>query len=86
MFFHYKKYFSWVLLKIADANYKFIYANSGFPGSCAIGGIFRSREFYKGVIDKTIVFHSSTSELGFPLPYYLIRDNAFALSSIVIIP
>ncbi|XP_064111408.1 uncharacterized protein LOC135218892 [Macrobrachium nipponense] len=39
-YFNYKKFYSMVLLAIADASYKFLYVNMGAIGSESDGGVF----------------------------------------------
>lgn len=80
-FYNYKGTFSIVLMAVADATYKFIYANIGCQGRISDGGVFRLTDFYKNL---------SENKLSLPLPvplpgrtkvspYVLVTDDAFPL-------
>ena len=78
-YFNYKKYFSIVLLAVADANAKFIAFDLGSPGSQSDGGIFKDGSL--GRLCKTSFF-PAPSKLGQRvtlIPYFLLGDDAFAL-------
>ena len=78
-YFNYKKYFSIVLLAVADANAKFIAFDLGSPGSQSDGGIFKDGSL--GRLCKSSFF-PAPSKLGqriSPIPYFLLGDDAFSL-------
>lgn len=81
-FFNYKKQFSVVLLGIADANAKFIAFDLGSQGSQSDGGILKNSPL-SSICDSPDIPRPSAigSQPGLPIPYYLIGDEAFALSA-----
>ena len=80
-YFNYKKYFSIVLLAVADANAKFIAFDLGSPGIQSDGGIFKDGSL--GKLCKSSFF-PAPSKLGQRvtlIPYLLLGDDAFALET-----
>ncbi len=45
-YYNYKGYFSIILLAIVDADYRFIYVQSGAPGRCADSGLFKECDLF----------------------------------------
>ena len=45
MHYNYKKFYSLVLMAVADANYRFLYVNLGANGSASDGRVFRDCSF-----------------------------------------
>lgn len=75
-FINYKNYHSIVLFAIADADYRFIWAEAGIPGRFSDGGVYSNSDFKKNYLDK----------LNLPSPYFFIGDDAFPLSERLLKP
>jgi len=80
--FNYKGFFSIVLMAVVDADYKFIWASVGAPGSASDGGIFKDSTLYERIMN---------GRLGIPVPeplpgqhrdvsFFFVGDDAFALA------
>lgn len=54
LFFNYKKTFSFVLLALVDANYKFIAVDVGAYGKASDGGIFSKSKLGKALEENTL--------------------------------
>ena len=78
-YFNYKKQFSVVLLAIADANAKFIAFDLGHHGSQSDGGIFKTSSLGK-ICDSPNIPEDTSIGNSEPIPFFLIRDDAFALT------
>ena len=79
-FYNYKKYFSIVLMAVADAKYFFIYTDIGSPGSCNDSGIFERSHF------KTSLKAGALNLPGMPMDnlqcdFHFLSDDAFALGT-----
>lgn len=89
-FYNYKGTFSIVLLALVDADYNFLAVDIGDFGSNSDGGVFARSELGKAMTrgklglpqDKPI---GSAPALG-PLPYVVIADEAFPLTSNLLRP
>ncbi|XP_015374962.1 PREDICTED: uncharacterized protein LOC107169667 [Diuraphis noxia] len=57
--YNYKGSHSTILLALCDANYNFTYVNIGMPGRCSDGGVLKSCELGKQILN---------NGLGFPEP------------------
>lgn len=82
MYFNYKKYCSFVLLGVADANYCFSYIDIGSYGSTCDSRIFINSSLGQMLRNNQLQIPDNcplpgTSEP--PLPYVFIADEAFAL-------
>ena len=88
LFFNYKKFFSIILLAIADADYRFIHVEVGREGSCSDTQVFNHSEMYEAF---------ANNELHLPppdemtndnerTPYFLLGDDAFALKTWLLKP
>uniref|UniRef100_A0A1B6H4T8 DDE Tnp4 domain-containing protein n=1 Tax=Cuerna arida TaxID=1464854 RepID=A0A1B6H4T8_9HEMI len=79
--FNYKKFYSIVLLAIADANYKFVYVDIGAYGKDCDSSILQSTDFWKrltlGELD--IPQSKGLPPKGIKVPYVFIGDSAFAI-------
>lgn len=78
-----------ILMATLYGNYSFIYINVGYQGRIWDGGIFRNKEFYKKV-GKTSYLHFPQDKplpgSTWPIPYTIVADVAFALSTHTIKP
>nr|CAH7739466.1 unnamed protein product [Callosobruchus chinensis] len=74
-FYNYKGTFSIVLFAIANANYNFLYASVGCQGRISDGGVFKSTSF-----------HKLMEESALPVPYVLVADDAFPLTTAIMKP
>ena len=83
-FHNYKDFFSIVLMAIVSADYKFLYVDIGAEGKASDGGIWRKTSFYQCLNDPSNLLKlPGASEVeGIPvrIPYFLVGDDAFALS------
>ncbi|KZC06773.1 PREDICTED: putative nuclease HARBI1 [Dufourea novaeangliae] len=82
LFLNYKKFFSIVMMAVANANYEFIMVDVGINGRISDGGVIRYTKFGQALADKT---------LGIPepaqlpnsqkiLPFVFVGDDAFAMT------
>lgn len=81
--YNYKNYFSFVLLGLCDANYKFVLIDVGAYGKFGDSTIFQHTEFYRrlesndlNVPAKSII----SATIPTPMPYVIVADEAFSLS------
>ncbi|XP_068129725.1 uncharacterized protein [Hyperolius riggenbachi] len=82
-YYNYKKYFSLVLITIADAKSRFIYIDVGSYGSSSDSFIFQHSNFYRNMMDDRLNFPAPMpwpGTTGPPRPFTLIGDEAFGLS------
>ncbi|XP_049813146.1 putative nuclease HARBI1 [Schistocerca nitens] len=88
VYFNYKERFSIVLLAIADANYRIIYADVGTLGRISDGGVLKDTTFYKMLETKTLNIPPSTPLPGRskPVPYVFVADEAFGLEENIVKP
>nr|XP_022904739.1 protein ALP1-like [Onthophagus taurus] len=89
LYFNYKKYFSIVLLAIADADYKFIYIDVGAYGKCSDSTIFKDSTLYQKLINKTLQIPEKqpiTSIDSTLMPYVFVGDEAFPLTENIMRP
>ncbi|XP_050664788.1 uncharacterized protein LOC126965301 [Leptidea sinapis] len=98
LYFNYKKYYSVVLLAMCDADYNFTYINVGTSGSNADSTIFRRSHLYTKLESNTLGIPDPQElpiicpEVAYPssvrakLPFVIVGDEAFGLSSHVMRP
>lgn len=83
-FYNYKHYHSMVLLAVADADYKIIYYDIGAEGKASDGGVWRTSSLKEDMDDpenpRNIPSDAPIDGIEGSLPYFLIGDDAFALS------
>ncbi len=85
---NYKSRFSVVLMAVADANYKLIYANVGIQGRLSDGGIFGHSDL-RAAMDRGLLNVPPPELLpgsNLTLPYAFVGDEAFPLRSDVMKP
>ena len=82
-FFNYKKYCSIVLMAVVDADYKFIWVDIGANGAAADAQIWNTCELKAALSDDTLPIPPPEPLLfdNEPVPFHLIGDEAFALST-----
>ncbi|XP_072010865.1 uncharacterized protein [Engystomops pustulosus] len=88
-YFNYKRYFSVVLLALADSNYRFIIVDIGAHGSAADAGIFRVSRMSKRLSDRQLDIPEPRilpGSSGPALPFVIVADEGFALSYHVMRP
>ncbi|XP_044143939.1 protein ALP1-like [Bufo gargarizans] len=81
-FFNYKKYFSFVLFAVADANYCFRYIDVGSYGSSSDSAVFGHSAFGQMLTNNELDLPGNTTLPGttFPaMPFVFVGDEAFAL-------
>ena len=80
-YFNYKKYFSIVLLAVADADARFIAFDLGAAGSQSDGGIFKYGSLGKICKLESFPQQSKIGHRVSAIPYFLLGDEAFALDA-----
>lgn len=83
LYFNYKKFFSVVLLAVADSNYKFLFTDIGREGSAGDTQIFNHCPF-KHYIEADMLRWPGPEPMTNdtePMPYFLVGDDAFALKT-----
>ncbi|CAH1980733.1 unnamed protein product [Acanthoscelides obtectus] len=87
-FHNYKGTHSIVLFAIVDANYCFTYVNVGCQGRISDDGVFKSTSFYKQIEKHEFNLPNSEPLRGrtMSVPYVLVADDAFALSTYTLKP
>lgn len=81
LYYNYKGFFSIVLLAVVDADYKFIWAHVGAPGSQSDAGIFNHTPLERGLREGTLGLPDPEPLPGDDrdIPFFLVGDDAFAL-------
>lgn len=88
LYYNYKGFFSVVILAVADADYKFLWADVGCPGSDSDCGIFNRSQLQPSLAHNTIGFPdpepipNDDSDTGF----FFIGDDAFPLRPYLLKP
>jgi hypothetical protein len=87
-FYNYKGTFSIVLLAIVDANYNFIFVNTGCQGRISDGGVFRNTSVYRKLMNNSLHLPQDTQLPGRTkeIPYVFVADDAFPLHSDILKP
>lgn len=87
-FYCHKGFFSIILLGLVDANYKFIWANVGSPGSESDCGVFNESNLEPALREGTLGLPDPAPLPGDnrDIPYYLVGDDAFPLRRYMIKP
>ena len=80
-YFNYKKFHSIILMAVADANYKFLYANIGAPGSDGDAGTWNRSSLFRLLRDNRagLPEPEPLPNDDEPVPYHLVGDDAFGL-------
>ncbi|XP_045123980.1 uncharacterized protein LOC123511938 isoform X2 [Portunus trituberculatus] len=88
LYYNYKNTFSIVLLGVADGNYNFLYADVGCQGRISDGGVFKFTSLYNTLENNSAHVPSVEALPGRtePVPYVLVGDDAFAMSSYLMKP
>lgn len=89
-FYNYKHFHSLVLLAIADADYNIIYFDIGAEGKASDGGIWRSCSMHGDLEDPdnpcNIPTEAPIPGIDGNIPYFLLGDDAFALTPYLMKP
>lgn len=87
-YYNYKGTFSIVLMALVDANYCFIFVDIGCQGRISDGGVFRNTSFFKKLDNNKLMLpvEASVSSKNILLPYVIVADDAFPLSSHIMKP
>lgn len=82
LFYNYKGFFSTVLFAVVNANYEFLYVNTGTNGSVADSSILNSTNFYQKMVNGDLNLPSPSALPGTNtiVPYVFLGDSAFALN------
>lgn len=82
LFYNYKGFFSVVLFAVVNANYEFMYIQTGTNGSVHDGAILNSTAFYQKLIadDLNLPPQSPLPRTDITVPYVFLGDSAFALN------
>ncbi|XP_069841000.1 uncharacterized protein [Dendropsophus ebraccatus] len=88
LYFNYKKYFSVVLMAVADVNYKFIAIEVGAYGGTGDSRVLMTSEFGRQVIVNQVTLPPPRSLPGttHPVPFVLVSDEAFPLMNNLLRP
>lgn len=82
-YYNYKKFYSIVMLAVADANYKFLYMEVGAVGSESDAGIYTQSKLAELMEDNKANFPPPEvlpdDPSNISVPYFLLGDDAFAL-------
>ena len=82
-YFNWKHSFSFVLLAVVDATYRFLWVDIGRSGGCSDSGLFRSTAFGNKVIEGTLNLPADElingSHRKLKMPYVFVGDEAFPL-------
>ena len=80
-YFNYKVFFSIILLALVDAEYRFIWCNTGGSGSASDAGLFNSSRLRPALENNALGLPDPDPLPGDdrPLPYFVIGDDAFPL-------
>lgn len=85
VYYNYHGTFSIVLMAIADADYRIIYADVGCQGRISDGGVFANTTFYNKLINNELKLPKPTclSEKiqSQVTPFVLVADDAFSLNT-----
>lgn len=73
-------------MAVADANYKFIYVDVGAYGSEGDSAVFRSSDFWKGLVNNKITIPVSKPLFGKLTPHFFVADDAFPLHKHILKP
>ncbi len=82
MYINYKGYSSIVLMAVADAEYRFVYANIGAYGKDCDSNVFQNSQFWRSIVNNTMDLPEKKYLPGSQkpkMPYYLLGNDAFAL-------
>lgn len=83
LFYNYKGFFSVILFAIVNANYEFMYVQTGTNGSVNDAAVFESTKFHQKLVNGCLNLPPSSPLSGTETqyaPYVLIGDNAFSIN------
>ena len=83
MYYNYKGFFSIILLAVVDAKYKFIWCNTGAPGSASDAGVFNACCLRPAREEGLLPFPNPQPFSGDDrdVPFFLVGDDAFPLQT-----
>lgn len=88
-YYNYEDFFSFVLMAVVDADYCFVFVDTGAPGSNADSTIFKNITFWNALKCNSIKLPNEKILSGStlpPVPYVLVADEAFGLLQIIMRP
>ncbi|XP_056391175.1 uncharacterized protein LOC130284647 [Hyla sarda] len=87
-YFNYKKYFSMVLMAVADASYKYIAIDVGAYGSTGDSRVLRTSEFGRQVLQDQVTLPPPKPLPGTThlVPFVMVSDEAFPLMTNLLRP
>ncbi|XP_073507020.1 uncharacterized protein [Phyllobates terribilis] len=87
-FFNYKKYFSVVLMAVADAHFKFVAIDVGAYGSTGDSRVFRSSQIGLQILQDGVTLPAPRPLPGstHPVPFVMVSDEAFPLQTNLLRP
>ena len=83
LFHNYKGFFSIILLALVDGDYKYLWFDIGVNRACSDAQIFNSCALVSAVLDGEVDIPEPRPLPGetYPLPYFFVGDDAFALKT-----
>ncbi|XP_073509699.1 uncharacterized protein [Phyllobates terribilis] len=87
-FFNYKKFFSVVLMAVADAHFKFVAIDVGAYGSTGDSRVFRSSQIGLQILQDGVTLPAPRPLPGstHPVPFVMVSDEAFPLQTNLLRP
>ena len=94
MFHNYKGHFSHVMLALVDADYRFLWVDSGNMGSNSDAQIFNGSDLRENILKRTLGIpdddyikgDTHPEEKKMKIPYFILGDDAFALTEWLVKP
>ncbi|XP_046987885.1 protein ALP1-like [Schistocerca americana] len=89
LYYHYKNYFSILLLAVCDSTYKFLFIDVGACGKSSDSTVFRNTVLNNKLQDGTLDLPAPKQlSLSFerPMPFMLVGDEGFGLSKFILRP
>lgn len=82
LFYNYKGFFSVILFAVVNANYEFMYVQTGTNGSVNDAAVFESTKFHQKLVNGCLNLPPSSPLSGTEThaPYVLIGDSAFSIN------
>ena len=80
---NFKNFYSFVLMSMVDAKYRFVWGSCGYPGNSHDSIIFQSTAFWSSIKDGKFLPKSTQKEEGVSIPPLILGDSAFPLDALL---